>query len=96
MTVQDDQTKSAQLVTRLERLPFSNWHRNFFILAFCGIALTRWILRYSARRFRQSPANSALPPANPAPLPRWDYLLLSWARFSGAGSSLSSEQGPGR
>ena len=23
----------------LERLPFSKWHRHFFILAFCGIAL---------------------------------------------------------
>jgi len=31
--------KSAELVARLERLPFSKWHRNFFILAFCGIAL---------------------------------------------------------
>src|SRR3984893_8836855 len=30
---------SAELVARLERLPFSKWHRNFFILAFCGIAL---------------------------------------------------------
>ena len=30
--------KSAQLVARLERLPFSQWHRHFFILAFCGIA----------------------------------------------------------
>jgi MFS transporter, putative metabolite:H+ symporter len=29
---------SAQLVARLERLPFSKWHRHFFILAFCGIA----------------------------------------------------------
>jgi len=38
MTAQDAQNKSAQLVTRLERLPFSDWHRNFFILAFCGIA----------------------------------------------------------
>jgi MFS transporter, putative metabolite:H+ symporter len=31
--------KSAQLVARLERLPFSKWHRHFFILAFFGIAL---------------------------------------------------------
>jgi len=30
---------SAELVARLERLPFSKWHRHFFILAFCGIAL---------------------------------------------------------
>jgi putative MFS transporter len=31
--------KSARLVARLERLPFSQWHRHFFILAFFGIAL---------------------------------------------------------
>lgn len=31
------QEASAQLVARLERLPFSKWHRNFFILAFVGI-----------------------------------------------------------
>ncbi|HUC48522.1 MAG TPA: MFS transporter [Xanthobacteraceae bacterium] len=30
---------SAELVARLERLPFSKWHRHFFILAFFGIAL---------------------------------------------------------
>ena len=35
----DDQQKSAELVARLERLPFSKWHRNFFILAFFGIML---------------------------------------------------------
>jgi putative MFS transporter len=33
------QQKSAELVARLERLPFSKWHRHFFILAFFGIAL---------------------------------------------------------
>jgi MFS transporter, putative metabolite:H+ symporter len=33
----DAEETSAQLVARLERLPFSRWHRNFFILAFCGI-----------------------------------------------------------
>jgi putative MFS transporter len=33
----DAQEKSAELVARLERLPFSKWHRNFFILAFGGI-----------------------------------------------------------
>jgi hypothetical protein len=26
--------KSAELVGRLERLPFSRWHRNFFLLLF--------------------------------------------------------------
>src|SRR5271166_5810267 len=31
------QEKSAELLARLERLPFSAWHRHFFILAFCGI-----------------------------------------------------------
>jgi putative MFS transporter len=29
--------KSAELVTRLDRLPFSTWHRAFFIVAFLGI-----------------------------------------------------------
>src|SRR5215216_2290715 len=29
--------KSAELVARLERLPFSRWHRNLFILAFIGV-----------------------------------------------------------
>ena len=67
MTVQDDQTKSAQLVTRLERLPFSNWHRNFFILAFWGIAfdavdfaLFGAALPPVAREFGLGPAQSGL------------------------------------
>ncbi len=34
-----DEVKSAELVARLERLPFSKWHRHFFILAFIGIML---------------------------------------------------------
>jgi putative MFS transporter len=29
--------KSAELVARLERLPFSRWHRNLFILCFLGV-----------------------------------------------------------
>ena len=29
--------KSAELVGRLERLPFSRWHRNLFILCFVGV-----------------------------------------------------------
>src|SRR5262249_17445175 len=29
--------KSAELVARLERLPFSRWHRNLFILCFFGV-----------------------------------------------------------
>jgi len=67
MTAQEDQNKSAQLVTRLERLPFSNWHRNFFILAFCGIAfdaadfaLFGAALPPVAREFGLGPAQSGL------------------------------------
>src|SRR5262249_4848869 len=29
--------KSAELVGRLERLPFSRWHRNLFVLCFLGV-----------------------------------------------------------
>jgi putative MFS transporter len=29
--------KSAELLTRLDRLPFSRWHRNFLIIAFLGV-----------------------------------------------------------
>src|SRR5438445_9630316 len=32
-----DEAKSAELIARLEQLPFSRWHRSFFILAFFGI-----------------------------------------------------------
>jgi MFS family permease len=67
MTALDDQTKSAQLVTRLERLPFSDWHRNFFILAFCGIAFDAVdfaifgaALPPVAREFGLGPAQSGL------------------------------------
>jgi MFS transporter, putative metabolite:H+ symporter len=35
----DASQTSAELVARLERLPFSKWHRHFFVLAFFGIAL---------------------------------------------------------
>ena len=31
------QTKSAELLSRLDRLNFSKWHRNFFIVAFLGV-----------------------------------------------------------
>jgi MFS transporter, putative metabolite:H+ symporter len=31
------QIKSAELLSRLDRLSFSTWHRNFFIVAFLGI-----------------------------------------------------------
>jgi len=59
--------KSAQLVARLERLPFSRWHRNFFILAFCGIAfdavdfaLFGAALPPVAREFGLGPAQAGL------------------------------------
>ncbi len=59
--------KSAQLVARLERLPFSKWHRNFFILAFCGIAfdaadfaLFGAALPPVAREFGLGPAQAGL------------------------------------
>ena len=58
--------KSAQLVARLERLPFSRWHRHFFILAFCGIAfdaadfaLFGAALPPVAREFGLGPAQAA-------------------------------------
>ena len=63
----DAQEKSAQLVARLERLPFSKWHRNFFILAFCGIAfdaadfaLFGAALPPVAREFGLGPAQAGL------------------------------------
>jgi MFS transporter, putative metabolite:H+ symporter len=31
------QIKSAELLSRLDRLNFSAWHRNFFIIAFLGV-----------------------------------------------------------
>ncbi len=61
------QQKSSELVTRLERLPFSRWHRNFFILAFCGImfdaadfALFGAALPPIAREFGLGPAQAGL------------------------------------
>src|SRR6266849_6055804 len=33
----DTAAKSAELVARLERLPFSRWHRNLFTLCFLGV-----------------------------------------------------------
>src|SRR5215472_17030046 len=59
--------KSAELVGRLERLPFSHWHRNFFILAFLGImfdaadfALFGAALPPIAKEFGLGPAQSGL------------------------------------
>src|SRR5262245_42117828 len=59
--------KDAELVGRLERLPFSRWHRNFFILAFLGImfdaadfALFGAALPPIAREFGLNPAQAGL------------------------------------
>src|SRR3954454_12757089 len=59
--------KSAELGGRLERLPFSRWHRNFFILAFLGImfdaadfALFGAALPPIAREFGLGPAQAGL------------------------------------
>src|SRR5215208_3054751 len=59
--------KSAELIGRLERLPFSRWHRNFFILAFLGVmfdaadfALFGAALPPIAREFGLNPAQAGL------------------------------------
>src|SRR5215216_590143 len=59
--------KSAELVGRLERLPFSRWHRNLFILAFLGVmfdaadfALFGAALPPIAREFGLNPAQAGL------------------------------------
>lgn len=61
------EVKSAELVTRLERLPFSRWHRNFFVLAFLGImfdaadfALFGAALPPISREFGLGPAQAGL------------------------------------
>ena len=58
---------SAGLVTRLERLPFSRWHRNLFILCFLGVmfdacdfALFGMALPPVAREFGLNPAQAGL------------------------------------
>ena len=33
----DTQQKSAELAARLDRLPFSKWHRNLFVLCFLDV-----------------------------------------------------------
>jgi len=60
-------TASATLVGRLEQLPFSRWHRNFFILCFLGImfdaadfALFGAALPPIAREFGLGPAQAGL------------------------------------
>src|SRR5215470_16706517 len=59
--------KSAQLVTRLEHLPFSRWHKTFFVVAFVGImfdaadfALFGAALPLISREFSLNPAQAGL------------------------------------
>ena len=63
----DGAEKSAELVARLERLPFSRWHRNLFILCFIGVmfdaadfALFGMALPPVAREFGLKPAEAGL------------------------------------
>jgi putative MFS transporter len=67
MTMKVDEAKSAELVARLETLPFSKWHRDFFILGFVGVmfdaadfALFGAALPPIAREFGLGPAQSGL------------------------------------
>src|SRR5437763_13864138 len=62
-----DEAKSRELIARLEQLPFSRWHRNFFILAFLGVmfaaadfALFGAALPPIAREFGLNPAQAGL------------------------------------
>ena len=62
-----DEAISAELVARLETLPFSKWHRDFFILGFLGVmfdaadfALFGAALPPIAREFGLGPAQSGL------------------------------------
>src|SRR5215470_8791850 len=62
-----DEAKSAELVARLETLPFSKWHRDFFILGFLGVmfdaadfAFFGAALPPIAREFGLGPAQSGL------------------------------------
>src|SRR5215468_7125225 len=59
--------KSAELLGRLERLPFSRWHRNLFALCFVGVmfdacdfALFGMALPPVAREFGLNPAQAGL------------------------------------
>ena len=63
----DTAEKSAELLARLERLPFSRWHRNLFILCFLGVmfdaadfALFGMALPPVAREFGLNPAQAGL------------------------------------
>src|SRR3979409_2643382 len=59
--------KAAELVGRRERLPFSRWHRNLFVLCFLGVmfdacdfALFGMALPPVAREFGLNPAQAGL------------------------------------
>ena len=63
----DTQQKSAELAARLDRLPFSKWHRRFFSVCFLGVmfdacdfALFGMALPPVAREFGLSPAQAGL------------------------------------
>src|SRR3954468_14297685 len=63
----DTQSKSAELAARLDRLPFSKWHRNFFAVCFLGVmfdacdfALFGMALPPVAREFGLNPAQAGL------------------------------------
>src|SRR3954464_15155622 len=61
------QPKSGELAARLDRLPFSKWHRNFFAVCFIGVmfdacdfALFGMALPPVAREFGLNPAQAGL------------------------------------
>lgn len=65
--MQVDEAKSAELIARLESLPFSKWHRNFFVLGFIGVMLDAADFAFFgaalppiARDFGLGPAQSGL------------------------------------
>ncbi len=67
MSVSAVDSKSAELVGRLDRLPFSRWHRNLFTLCFLGVmfdacdfALFGMALPPVAREFGLNPAQAGL------------------------------------
>ncbi len=62
-----NEEKSAELITRLDRLPFSAWHKAFFAVAFIGImfdaadfALFGTALPLISREFGLNPAQAGL------------------------------------
>src|ERR1700729_1708563 len=77
---------SAELVARLERLPFSKWHRHFFILAFCGIALDAADFAIFGAALPPWRANSAWDRRRPDYWRQWDWSARFSARCSGARS----------